>query len=69
MYYLTILDYDNGSVDQYNLQDHLNDEQLSSFQTEDFLEFITSEGYRLDKLTKHTQHLSLIHISEPTRPY
>ena len=50
MYYLTILDYDNGTVDQYNLRDHFNDEQLSSFQTEDFEEFITSEGYRLDKV-------------------
>ena len=58
MYYLTILDYDNGTVDQYNLQDHFNDEQLSSFQTEDFLEFITSEGYRLDKVNwmSHTDN-------------
>ena len=23
----------------------------------------------LQQMTKHTQHLSLIHISEPTRPY
>ena len=50
MHYLTILDYANGTVDQYDLQDHFNDKQLSSFQTEDFEEFITSEGYRLDEV-------------------
>ena len=50
MHYLTILDYANGTVDQYDLQDRFNDEQLSSFQTEDFEEFITSEGYRLDEV-------------------
>ena len=61
MYYLTILDYDNGSVDQYNLQDHSNDEQLSSFQTEDFLEFITSEGYRLDKVNWMSHADNTIH--------
>ena len=27
-----------------------------------------TDNYR-DQHTKHTQHLSLIHISEPTRPY
>ena len=26
-------------------------------------------GTGITTLTKHTQHLSLIHISEPTRPY
>ena len=35
MHYLTILDYANGSVDQYDLQDHFNEEQLCSFQSED----------------------------------
>jgi hypothetical protein len=50
MHYLTILDYANGTVDQYDLQELFNDEQLSSFQTEDFEEFITSEGYRLDEV-------------------
>ena len=50
MHYLTILDYANGTVDQYDLQDHFDEEQLSSFQTEDFEEFITSEGYRLDEV-------------------
>ena len=61
MYYLTILDYDNGTVDQYNLQDHFNDEQLSSFQTEDFLEFITSEGYGLDKVNWMSHADNTIH--------
>ena len=28
-----------------------------------------AETYGLPIRTKHTQHLSLIHISEPTRPY
>ena len=50
MYYLTILDYANGSVDQYDLEDHFNEEQLCSFQSEDFEEFINSEGYRLDEV-------------------
>ena len=50
MHYLTILDYANGSVDQYDLQDHFNEEQLCSFQSEDYEEFITSEGYRLDEV-------------------
>ena len=30
---------------------------------------LTVNGSKLSHLTKHTQHLSLIHISEPTRPY
>ena len=28
-----------------------------------------AKGATATPLTKHTQHLSLIHISEPTRPY
>ena len=69
MYYLTILDYDNGTVDQYNLQDHFSDEQLSSFQTEDFLEFITSEGYRLDKVNwmSHLSKHCLLYTSPSPR--
>lgn len=50
MHYLTILDYANGTVDQYDLEEHLDKEQLSSFQIEDFEEFITSEGYKLDEV-------------------
>ena len=50
MYYLTILDYANATVDQYDLRDHFNDEQLSSFEIEDYEEFITSEGYRLGEV-------------------
>ena len=56
MRYLTILDFANGHVDQYDLQDHFNDEKLSSFQIEDFEEFITSEGYRLSNIEWMTHH-------------
>ena len=34
-----------------------------------FLLYDTSHGAAQYHLAKHTQHLSLIHISEPTRPY
>ena len=61
MHYLTILDYANGTVDQYDLQDHFNGEQLSSFQTEDFEEFITSEGYRLDEVSWMGHAYNTIH--------
>ena len=61
MYYLTILDYANGTVDQYDLQDHFNDKQLSSFQTEDFEEFITSEGYRLGEVNWMSHADNTIH--------
>ena len=56
-----ILDFANGSVDQYDLldQEGFDKTDLAHWQTEDFENFLTSEGYRL----------SLIHISEPTRPY
>ena len=30
---------------------------------------LTLVEFENEQLTKHTQHLSLIHISEPTRPY
>ena len=47
MYYITILDFANGSVDQYDLNDIDN---IENWQTEDFEEFITSEGYRLKNI-------------------
>ena len=31
--------------------------------------FMSDKFAELNPNTKHTQHLSLIHISEPTRPY
>ena len=61
MHYLTILDYANGTVDQYDLQDHFNDEQLSSFEAEDFEEFITSQGYRLDEVNWMSHAYNTIH--------
>tara|TARA_R110002074_G_scaffold371856_1_gene547107 strand:+ start:556 stop:747 length:192 start_codon:yes stop_codon:yes gene_type:complete len=50
MYYITILDFANGSVDQYNLADHFDKTTLAHWQAEDFEEFITSEGYRLNNI-------------------
>ncbi len=47
MYYLTILDFANSTVDQYDLN---NEENIENWQTEDFEEFITSEGYRLKNI-------------------
>ena len=50
MYYITILDFANGSVDQYNLADHFDKTTLAHWQAEDFEEFITSEGYSLKNI-------------------
>jgi len=47
MYYLTILDFANGSVDQYDLN---NKENIETWQGEDYEEFIISEGYRLHNI-------------------
>ncbi len=49
MYYITILDFANGSVDQYNLG-QIEAENIENWQTEDFEEFITSEGYKLNNI-------------------
>ena len=40
MYYITILDFANGSVDQYNLEDQIEADNIAHWQTEDFEEFI-----------------------------
>ena len=50
MYYITILDFANGSVDQYNLLDYNEKEELDSWQTENFENFLISEGYRLGEV-------------------
>ena len=50
MYYITILDFANGSVDQYNLLDYNEEEELDSWQTENFENFLISEGYRLGEI-------------------
>jgi hypothetical protein len=49
MYYITILDFANGSVDQYNLG-QIEADNIENWQTEDFEEFITSEGYKLNNI-------------------
>ena len=36
MYYITILDFANGTVDQYNLLDYNEEEELATWQTENF---------------------------------
>ena len=50
MYYLTILDYANGSVDQYDLEDYNEEEELATWETENFENFIVSEGYKLGEI-------------------
>ena len=49
MYYITILDFANGSVDQYNLG-QIEAENIENWQTEDFEEFLISEGYSLENI-------------------
>ncbi len=49
MYYITILDFANGSVDQYNLG-QIEAENIENWQTEDFEDFLISEGYRLKNI-------------------
>ena len=50
MYYITILDFANGTVDQYNLLDYNEEEELATWQTENFGNFIISEGYKLHNI-------------------
>ena len=47
MYYITILDFANGSVDQHDLN---NEENIENWESEDFEEFITSKGYGLKNI-------------------
>jgi hypothetical protein len=49
MYYITILDFANGSVDQYNLG-QIEAENIENWQTEDFEDFLISEGYSLKNI-------------------
>ena len=49
MYYITILDYANGSVDQYNLG-QIEADNIENWQTEDFEDFLISEGYSLKNI-------------------
>ena len=54
MYYITILDFANGSIDQYDLGtwdgNHFDKTDLAHWQTEDFENFLISEGYRLNNI-------------------
>jgi len=47
MYYITILDFTNGSVDQYDLN---NQENIENWQNEDYTKFLISEGYNLKNI-------------------
>jgi len=49
MYYITILDFANGSVDQYNLG-QIESDNIENWQTEDFEDFLISEGYSLKNI-------------------
>jgi hypothetical protein len=50
--YLTILDFANGSVDQYDLSawDYDTSTQVAHWQDEDFENFLISEGYSLTSI-------------------
>jgi len=54
MYYITILDFANGTVDQYDLGtwdgSSFQMKQLAHWQTEDFENFLVSEGYNLKNI-------------------
>lgn len=50
MYYITILDFSNGSVDQYDLLDYNEEEELASWEAENFEKFLVSEGYNLSNI-------------------
>lgn len=54
MYYLTILDFATGKVDQYDLGtwagDHFDKTTIEHWQTEDFENFLISEGYKLSNI-------------------
>ena len=52
MYYITILDFANGSVDQYDLldQEGFDKTDLAHWQTEDIENFLISEGYILKNI-------------------
>ncbi len=49
MYYITILDFASGSVDQYNLG-QIEADNIENWQTEDFEDFLISEGYSLKNI-------------------
>ena len=49
MYYITILDFANSSVDQYNLG-QIEAENIENWQSEDFEDFLISEGYSLKNI-------------------
>jgi hypothetical protein len=50
MYYITILNFANATVDQYNLLDYNEEEELASWQSENFENFLVSEGYNLSNI-------------------
>ena len=50
MYYITILNFANSTVDQYNLLDYNEEEELASWQSENFENFLVSEGYNLSNI-------------------
>ena len=49
MKYITVLDFANASVDQYNL-DNFDENVLDEWQSEDFENFLVSEGYNLGNI-------------------
>ena len=47
MYYLTILDFGSGRVDQINLS---GEDNIDTWETEDFEEYLVLKGYKLSDI-------------------
>lgn len=50
MYYITILDFSNCTVHQYDLCDHFDKTTLAHWQSEDVENFLVSERYKLSNI-------------------
>lgn len=50
MHYITILDFANSTVDQYDLLDYNDTEEIETWQVENFENFLISEGYSLKNI-------------------
>ena len=63
MYKRQILDFANGSVDQYDLldQEGFDKTDLAHWQTEDFENFLISEGYSLKNIEWMSHSDNTIH--------
>ena len=59
---------EKGQLGQY-FEDFLKEQDTYESTTEQAVKRVLAYQLSEEIKSKHTQHLSLIHISEPTRPY